>query len=124
MKTYTQLINELIEAKGKPTPYEAFTKIKNKRTPEVKAQMAYHKERLARKTSGRTNLNDPPDVLDAEVTRRQINAIRAGSADTTTPIEGGWNAYMQNLKKGKYTDAEVGGTRFDDPKWRGEYKGK
>jgi hypothetical protein len=31
---------------------------------------------------------------------------------------------MQNLKKGKYTDAEVGGTRFDDPKWRGEYKGK
>ena len=36
MKTYTQLINELIEAKGKPIPHEAFTTIKNQRTPSQK----------------------------------------------------------------------------------------
>jgi hypothetical protein len=117
-------LDELFKPKVKPTPYETFTKIKNNRTPEVKAQMAYHKERLARKTSGRTNLNDPPDVLDAEVIKKQINAIRAGSADTTTPIKQGWNTFRQKLKKGKYTDAEVGGTKYFVPNWRGEHKGK
>ena len=118
-------LDELFKPKVKPTPYETFTKIKKQRTPETQRMMAWHKERLARKTSGRTNLNDPPDVADAEVIKHQINAIRAGSKDKgNSGHKSGWNTFMQNLKKGKYTDAEVGGTRFDNPKWRGEYKGK
>ena len=122
MKTYTQLLEELIEAKGKLVPHEVFTKIKNQRTPEEEAYVAHEKERLAKKTSGRKNMNDPPDVHDVELIKSRLNAIRVG--DKSGATEQGFHNYMQNLKKGKYTDAEVGGTRFDDPKWRGEYKGK
>ena len=123
MKTYTQFINELSEDKDKLTPHEVLTNIKKKRTPETQAMMARHKEALARKTSGRPNLNDPPDVKQAEILKAQINAIRAGSSDTIDgPVKQGFGRYMQNLKKGKYTDAQVGGTRFDQPKFRGETK--
>tara|TARA_R110000824_G_scaffold335612_1_gene522153 strand:+ start:84 stop:452 length:369 start_codon:yes stop_codon:yes gene_type:complete len=120
MKTYTQLIEELAEAKGRLVPHEVLTNIKKKRTPKTNRRIADAKETLARKTSGRTNLNDPPDVLGAEVAKQEINAIRAGSSDTIDgPVRQGFGKYMQNLKKGKYTDAQVGGTRFDQPKFRG-----
>ena len=111
MKTYTQFINELSEDKDKLTPHEVLTNIKKKRTPKTQAMMARLKDDIARKTSGRTNLNDPPDVKQAEILKAQQNAIRAGSSDTSDgPIKQGFGKYMQNLKRGKYTDAEVGGT--------------
>ena len=118
MKTYTQLLEELYEA-AKLTPHEVLTNIAKKRTTAQNAELAQQKQRLERKTSGRTNLNDPPDVLDAEIIKKEINKINVGAKNTSDASSQGFNTFLQKLKKGKYTDAQVGGTRFDTPEHRG-----
>ena len=84
MKTYTQLINELIEAKGKPIPHEAFTTIKNKRTPSQKDSLNFIKRQMKSKNpkgldhmqmQGMKNLHD----VGADITPDRIRSV-AGNA--------------------------------------------
>jgi hypothetical protein len=80
MKTYTQFINELSEAKDKPTPHEVLTNIAKKRTRAQKDSLNFAKRQMNSKNpkgldhmqmQGMKNLHD----VGADITPDRIRSV-------------------------------------------------
>jgi len=69
---------ELIEAKGKLVPHEAFTKLKKRQSPSTRAMDAMSKEVVQRKSNPKRRTNVPNQELrDVDVHKQIINRISA-----------------------------------------------
>ena len=80
MKTYTQLLEELIEAKGKLVPHEVLTNIAKKRTRAQKDSLNFTKRQMDSKNprgldhmqmQGMKNLHD----VGADITPNRIRSV-------------------------------------------------
>jgi hypothetical protein len=87
---------ELIEAKGRLTPHEVFTKLKNRQSPETMYRDAVAREVVKRKSHPKRRTNVPnQEIRDVDVAKQIINKIGVTGRSPTSKegdsfIRGSW----------------------------------